>query len=249
MCLSPVFGAPVSPENFVQYFEFNRLLGAELFIVYNTSMTSREMNAIARLYEGKGLAKLVQWTLPHGVEGNSTVWYYAQVAMLNDCYLRNKHSSRYIVTTDLDEFIVPLNHSSWNEFLKHEEKACEYNIRSVVLKGIACQPGNDGENVCISTRERRIQSYKIYNHKLRSKYILNTNCTFVSVNIHFNFFPKTQEQPKAINYVSATKALVLHYGNVKLFGENNGSTVTTIDRYMSTLETNVVKIMKKVNSL
>ena len=47
----------------------------------------------------------------------SDVWYFGQLAALNDCLLRYKHRARYIVFSDLDEFIVPLKDSNWAELL------------------------------------------------------------------------------------------------------------------------------------
>ena len=132
MCLAPMHGIPITPVNLVQYFEFNILLGADTFIVYNYSMNVNSLKRILMYYQKKGIVKIVQWSLPPRL--NKTVWYYAQISMLNDCLYRNRGRSRYIVNTDLDEFIVPLKQRGWGDFVSKAGPACEYEVRNVRFK-------------------------------------------------------------------------------------------------------------------
>lgn len=248
MCLAPLHGTPSTVENLVQYFELNRLLGAEKFIVYNYSITFKNFNTVLRYYESKGMVELVSWALPSKVRGK--VWYYAQIAMLNDCFYRNKGVSQYIVNTDLDEFIVPLKNQLWSEFIQEEGSACEYNVRNVALKGNSCHPGMPyNSSVCTSVIQRPTLSKNIFKHGIRSKYVLRTDCQAIS-RIHFNDFPKNYKgeiRGTVKKFVSENSALVLHYGNVqKLFGNKGGVNTRILDPYINNLKTNVINVLKVV---
>ena len=43
--------------------------------------------------------------------------YYGQLAALTDCMLQSMYTSKYVVFSDLDEVIVPTNHSNWTEMI------------------------------------------------------------------------------------------------------------------------------------
>ena len=242
MCLAPMHGIPITPVNLVQYFEFNILLGADTFIVYNYSMNVNSLKRILMYYQKKGIVKLVQWSLPPRL--NKTVWYYAQISMLNDCLYRNRGLSRYIVNTDLDEFIVPLKQRGWGDFVSKAGPACEYEVRNVALKGSACNPGEKTTNstVCSSVFQRPILSTYLFKHGDRSKFILRTDCETI-VRIHFTSFPEKYSKDikgLTVKFIGDTDALVLHYGNIsKLFKNNIGRNTTILNRYLSDLKTNM----------
>lgn len=246
MCLSPIHDNPMSVENFVQYFELNKLLGAQKFIVYSFQVKLEGFLKVLKFYQRKGLVELVEWKLPNKTIGK--VWYFAQIAMLNDCLQRNKGVSKYIINTDLDEFIVPVNSANWDELLNKERNACEYNIKSVGLKGTLCKPGvlDDG-SVCTTTIERPIISNFIFSHRVRSKYILRTSCQSIA-RIHFNQFSKEFKQKakdSVINNVDDKNAIVLHYGSIKkLFGNKGGIQTNILDRFRTQLQDNIVSVIK-----
>ena len=250
MCLSPLHGMPSTPENLVQYIELNILLGADRFAVYNYSLNVNTLNKILMHYQKKGIVEIVQWSLPPSVSNN--VWYYAQIAMLNDCLHRNRGVSRYIVSTDLDEFIVPLKQRGWGDFVSKAGPACEYEVRNVGLKGSACTPGENTTNsyVCSSVFQRPILSKYIFNHHVRSKFILKTECETVvrihNTNIPINYSKEIKGEP--VKYIGDKNALVLHYGSKKkLFKNNVGRNTTILDRYLSDLRKNMIMNLKAVN--
>ncbi|RUS73384.1 hypothetical protein EGW08_018862, partial [Elysia chlorotica] len=107
--------------------EFNKILGADRFVFYNYS-TGSNVDQVLQKYIKSGDVTVLPWNLPVRVDTwppskqPSDVWYFGQLAALNDCLLRNRHRARYIVFSDLDEFIVPLKDSNWTELISRVRK-------------------------------------------------------------------------------------------------------------------------------
>lgn len=130
------FTVCVAPLNFrynqvyelVGWMELNIILGANKFVFYNYSSSNNVANVL-EWYSKRGLAEIIQWQLPVGVDTfpqtNQPVeiHYFGQVAALNDCLMRNTHTSAFIVALDLDEYIIPhsTNSMSWNDILNEIE--------------------------------------------------------------------------------------------------------------------------------
>ena len=103
----------------------NRLLGAQHFTLYNYSMGAALLPYI-RSYQAEGLVDLVPWGVPVRVDvwppdplTEPEVHYFAQLGALNDCLYRNMARSRFIVYSDLDEFIAPSPPSlTWMDMLE-----------------------------------------------------------------------------------------------------------------------------------
>ncbi|XP_055897871.1 beta-1,4-galactosyltransferase galt-1-like [Biomphalaria glabrata] len=95
----------------IQNVEFNRVLGAEHFFVYNMSISSAT-DAVLRHYQKRGLMTILQW--PMNISG---IHYFGQVLAINDCVYRNKGVSKYVVIHDTDEMIVPNRQNSWKELI------------------------------------------------------------------------------------------------------------------------------------
>ncbi|KAK3759539.1 hypothetical protein RRG08_045823 [Elysia crispata] len=94
----------------VQAVELNLLLGAEHFFLYNTSI-SAATDTVIRHYQALGIFTVVQWPVP------DESWYFAQMALINDCIYRNRNQSEYVVFTDTDEFVIPRSHMTWHDMV------------------------------------------------------------------------------------------------------------------------------------
>ncbi|GFN96209.1 hypothetical protein PoB_002271500 [Plakobranchus ocellatus] len=94
----------------VQSVEMNLLLGADHFYLYNTSI-SHATDTVIRHYQALGILTVVQWPVP------DESWYYAQMAVVNDCLYRNRNQSEYVVFSDTDEFIIPRSHMTWHDMV------------------------------------------------------------------------------------------------------------------------------------
>ncbi|GFO04086.1 histone-lysine N-methyltransferase SETMAR-like [Plakobranchus ocellatus] len=121
----------------VEKLEMSRLLGAGRVVLYNTSIKPN-VDAVLRMYSQEfaaGREKLEvivhSWNIPP-----ITMHYLGQIAAMDDCLYRYKWSSRYIVFTDMDEFIIPFHHASWSGLIADREKlkpgSAAFKIRSTI---------------------------------------------------------------------------------------------------------------------
>ncbi|XP_050395903.1 uncharacterized protein LOC126814653 [Patella vulgata] len=113
LCLTPLNFRYSRAYELVEMVELNRLLGVEQFFFYNYS-TGSNVDKVLDTYINEGVVKVIQWHLPILVDRwpqnkKEEVHYFAQLASLNDCLYRNLYTSKYVVYTDLDEFIIPRN--------------------------------------------------------------------------------------------------------------------------------------------
>ena len=131
VCVSPLFGKYNSSYELIQWIELNRILGAELFVFYNYS-TGANIDDILRFYEKKGLVQIVQWNLTKFRLGSKPeLVYIGQHSAMNDCLMKVKNVSEYVVNIDLDEFIVPhSNLSTWLDIVQKVPKRSGYTFRS-----------------------------------------------------------------------------------------------------------------------
>nr|KAI8727729.1 glycosyltransferase family 92 protein F13G3.3 [Biomphalaria glabrata] len=103
-------------KQIIQSVEFDRILGAEHFFVYNMSI-SNTTDALLRHYQRRGLLTVMQWPLPI-----SEIHYQGQVLAINDCVYRNKGVSKYVAIHDTDEIIIPNNHDNWGDLIDQVNK-------------------------------------------------------------------------------------------------------------------------------
>ncbi|XP_071088459.1 beta-1,4-galactosyltransferase galt-1-like [Haliotis cracherodii] len=122
MCVTPLNFKYSRAYELVEMVEFNKLMGARKLMFYNHS-TGSNVDAVLKHYAAEGSVKVVQWHLPMKVDTwppskEVEVHYFAQIAALNDCLYRHLHSSKYIVFTDLDEFIIPKVGQNWSSLVQ-----------------------------------------------------------------------------------------------------------------------------------
>ena len=116
----------------VQWIELTRLLGADLFVFYNFSI-AKNIDALLRFYSGKGLVKVIPWDIskfrPPGK--NQEISYAGQTVALNDCLMRVKPISKFVVNLDLDEVLVPHGDlTTWRDIVNKFPDVGVYNFRS-----------------------------------------------------------------------------------------------------------------------
>jgi hypothetical protein len=111
-------------KNLVEWIEYHRLVGVEHFYIYDTNRSNRtalRMNLLD--YIDEGIVTVVPWyyancvrNLAGGrwtvyrVDGNPRFFQspraIAQAAALGSCYSRFKHTSKYMIHVDDDEFLA-----------------------------------------------------------------------------------------------------------------------------------------------
>lgn len=219
----------------------NKLLGAQHFVVYNYSVSSN-VDLILRQYQKDGLMTVLPWSIP-----TLDSWYYAQMTALNDCFFRNRNSSRFVVVIDTDELIIPRNHSTWIELMdnvaRQEMKAHSpsatngraligsYMIRSSLFNTSSSDNWDSLPSGISFTKEEKtsVARYKmhwfldywrsrvIFPARIRSKYIARPELVDIS-GIHY--VHKFIGGARYVN-VSVDLALVHHYRKKALLSELN----------------------------
>ncbi|XP_064626222.1 uncharacterized protein LOC135486944, partial [Lineus longissimus] len=121
-CSAPLHSKFSNVDQLVEHIEVNRIFGATSFTFYNFSM-SDAVSKVLKYYMDQGLVDLIQWRVPlekvypPKVDGKEDIWYFGQLAALNDCLYRNSQKVKYLVASDLDEFAVPHRNRSWGALL------------------------------------------------------------------------------------------------------------------------------------
>lgn len=104
-CLSPLHNTFSEAERLIEWLELNMLLGVQFFTVFLENATA-EVGQILRQYEQKRILEVLRWDIPV-----TDIHYHGQLAAINDCLYRNKHRTKLLMITDVDEFIIPQNKS------------------------------------------------------------------------------------------------------------------------------------------
>ena len=121
VCYGVLHGGFNEVDKFQQNVEFNLQMGAEHFTVYNQSV-GPEMEALLRFYTDRGIFSVLTLPVTHQV---SNSFYLGQHLAHLDCHARMKHTSTYVALLDSDEYMMPLQNSSWTDLIEFLEREHE----------------------------------------------------------------------------------------------------------------------------
>lgn len=225
VCLSPLNYDYNRDYELVEWIELNRIMGAQKFIIYNYSSASNVENVLD-FYSVLNIVEVVQWRLPMevqiytsaGVKGGQ-IYYFGQLAALNDCLYRQKYYSEFVVNIDLDEFIVPGPEgiNMWTDIIEHvsSKEAGAYLFRNVFFRKDWTNNDTiiyDKEKVDkynLTTLQKVERENKIFPPGHRSKYFVRT---LVASNLMIHTVPSLPLEKK-YEVVSTDLALLHHYRN------------------------------------
>ncbi|XP_059098140.1 uncharacterized protein LOC131892345 [Tigriopus californicus] len=185
-----------------------KILGVSHFVFYETSVGT-EARRVLKYYETKGLITLFRWTLPYG---RNDILHNAHHTCINDCKMRVINRFEFLVTVDVDEFLLPTNGMTTLYALIQEiHKKEEANNRNPSFIGAYTflnkfffkefgkvimddgEPGKAGKiedklRNSLSTQAYVKRSPSFYPYRRRSKYIARPNATdFLTVHHTANF--------------------------------------------------------------
>lgn len=197
ICVSPLNLDFNKATELTEMIELNRILGADKIAFYNYS-SGADVHKILDYYAHRGLVDVIPWPVPVPVNTwpldpniRPEVHYFAQVLALNDCLYRYMFTSKYIVFTDLDEFIIPRRHLHWAEMLNH--LTCPSATGAFIFQNVFFR--KDWQDTAIEdsihtlgavTLMKTLREKYIWPHYSRSKYIVVPRLT-IQVGIHFVF--------------------------------------------------------------
>lgn len=97
-----------------------RLLGVDKVVIYNTSC-GPDLDRLLQSYSKEGFVEMVPWPINQYLdpsrswqfsEHDGSVHHFGQLATLHECIYRSMDRSRYVLLHDIDEIIMPYQHSS-----------------------------------------------------------------------------------------------------------------------------------------
>jgi hypothetical protein len=111
-------------DELVEWIEYHRMQGVQHFYIYNTALSDvDQLSKVLSDYIADGVVSVIPWHFMNCVRGMASgrwaIWFQnntkhafkspralAQSAALASCYSRFKHSSRYMLHIDDDEFLA-----------------------------------------------------------------------------------------------------------------------------------------------
>ncbi|GFO18196.1 upf0392 protein f13g3.3-like isoform x2 [Plakobranchus ocellatus] len=131
----------------VEKLEMSRLLGVRRIVFFNLSV-SDNVDAVLRMYmqdwsEGRESLEVVvnPWQLPRVPQEGQTkhldIHYFGQMAGIDYCLHRYRRFTKYMIFSDLDEYLIPLQHANLShlisELVKQDHLSKMFVFRSTVF--------------------------------------------------------------------------------------------------------------------
>ncbi|CAI5463997.1 unnamed protein product, partial [Closterium sp. Yama58-4] len=100
-CSAPMFGA-IDTQRLLEWIEFHRSIhGVDYLRMYDAGAMDDDVMAALRPYLRAGIMDITDIKGPALYD----TWSYAQVLMVNDCALRSRQLTRWVLFMDVDEYI------------------------------------------------------------------------------------------------------------------------------------------------
>lgn len=258
VCVAPLYDRYNKIRELIEWIELNRILGADYFVFYNFS-ASVYVDRILNFYVRKNLVEVVPWNVSQFSTENE-MHYYGQHATMNDCLMRMKNISEFVVNVDLDEVLIPHSKfSTWNDIVVHKPKYGGYLFKNSFFRLNWNNTEKEFPKKDIAIKYNLVTILKlrretiIYRPKDRSKYFCRTKFT-ESMGTHeiFELKPgwQTYNLPPEVG-------LLHHYRTIYII--QNGSRIpdpyndvssllddTVYSKYKDTLIKNVIKIYTEI---
>ena len=143
VCVPPLFGE-IDEKDLIEFIELARIFGAERihFYIYEVS---RSILTVLLYYRKRGIVSVLPWKLNDQLKRKNQLHYNGQSTNIQDCLYRNMFSTRYLAFMDVDEMVVPRNHSSWFSMItsvKNYSQHAGFSINSVFFDPNWSQEGS-----------------------------------------------------------------------------------------------------------
>ncbi|XP_055332181.1 uncharacterized protein LOC129584103 [Paramacrobiotus metropolitanus] len=172
---------------------------------------SADVMRLLQLYRKKQVVEIMNWNL---MVDEHAIHYNGQIAAINECYLRAaKEGFDYVLTVDLDEFVILSQNTSISELMEHGSLDC-VNIRSTLARviDITSDPSQNSKALSNSNIQKSKRMFQRQDHinepNDRSKYICRTQSVLMA-GIHYPY--QIHPETKILTAAPVNKALVLHF--------------------------------------
>ena len=184
ICVKPIHSLYNNWLELVTFLELNKILGVSKFVVYNESM-SENVSCVLKYYkELENSVSVMPWNLLRNLEiithqdasnlkstnPENIVKNRGALAALNDCLYQNMYDYQYLISTDLDEFIIPHIHDTIPEMLEYiRHNNNEYlDIHGKLKKGLNDIPKRSNPNLPASYVFQNAMFYLQYGTSFKS---------------------------------------------------------------------------------
>ncbi len=122
LCTPPLHDVITQPQ-LVEFIEVHRLLGVNHFNFYqyqghpDDPYNNPNINQVLKHYRDAGIVTVFPWKLPINPENN--IWSYGKALAIQHCLYSNIGKYRYLVFSDIDEFLIPHSTSTWRGMMEH----------------------------------------------------------------------------------------------------------------------------------
>ncbi len=101
------------------WLNYHKYLGVEHVIIYDNAINST-LPRTANRFVSSGFLTIIPWTHRHTP---SKTYLEVQVASENDCMWRYKHTSKWVIKSDVDEFLQPMdpNRTKITDYLNDDQ--------------------------------------------------------------------------------------------------------------------------------
>lgn len=253
ICIPPLRGEGTDfLYQLTEFIEVSLSLGASHLTFYDYQL-DEPVKRLLTYYQQKGVVSLLLWDLPSHVTSNvMQLWYHGQVLAIQDCLYRNKATSQFVAFNDIDEFIIPLKHSTVPLFLReiHTAQHCGYCFDTIIFSLNARIPGAR-KNKRSKLRTLRVQHRTSKTLRSWSKCIVDPQLVF-EMGIHH--ISKSINEHLTAVLVSKNDSLVFHYRKcASAFGIGNvcGDLVAddSMKRYTAKLKKKVDKAINHIQTM
>ena len=217
------------------------ILGADRVVIYDWK-TSSKTHSLVQRYAARCRDRrpcrvdVVDWRLPESVANG--IWYNGQSLAIQDCLYRHMASSRYVVFSDIDEFLVPHGRqlTNWTQLAAALERplSCGFQFPSAFFDPNAIPAASTASPPDLVTM-RSIQR-SLHFSNIRTKCMVRPYEVFEAGIHHIS---KPIWAHLTVSRVDTEVAFLHHYRNcVGMFGMNCAGTAedATVQRYFDELK-------------
>ena len=217
------------------------MFGADHFIFYDHQIGER-LSPFIHSYEQEDKLTVLQWKMPIETTQGPTneIHYFGQVVAINDCMYRARLNSRFVVFLDLDEVIVPMQHTNWLDLMSKLSNG-QPDTQTFIFPNVffreewAVDPTYSKVPLVNKLQLRTLlytkREHKTWPHRMRSKYISPANA-LESVGIHFPWKSVNKVSEKSVSEKDAT---LFHYRNWEDFSPSSYINQTRMFQFADTI--------------
>ncbi|BFZ13642.1 hypothetical protein BsWGS_16680 [Bradybaena similaris] len=232
LCGKIAHSGGLDPENVIEWFEVQRLLGVDKVLIYDLG-NPENLNRVFKYYQSLGILDLQPYELPGLPRNRSLAEKWKRTAQFNhdetmavlECRQRMAGYD-YIISHDVDEFIIPRRDVTLKEFLK-EQLGKEPNAAGFYFYTeffiTTWDPTNPEEDLMVKRyRKSTVPRWECY------KYVYLPSR--VTTSVTHQFFPKDSKFIEC--KVSPDEAILHHYRQCPKDTWGTCSVTTNIDDTM-----------------